>query len=107
MRALRCDEHGTLSVIQRDEPVAGPGEVLVRIRRVGVCGTDYHIYHGNQPYLEYPRVIGHELSGEVVETTPVARFGQATSSASSRTCIAGRAMPASRTRLIAVSIFRY
>jgi 2-desacetyl-2-hydroxyethyl bacteriochlorophyllide A dehydrogenase len=39
----------------------------VRIRRVGICGTDYHIYHGNQPYLEYPRVIGHELAGEIAE----------------------------------------
>jgi 2-desacetyl-2-hydroxyethyl bacteriochlorophyllide A dehydrogenase len=39
---------------------------LVRIRRVGICGTDYHIFHGNQPYLDYPRVIGHELAGELV-----------------------------------------
>jgi 2-desacetyl-2-hydroxyethyl bacteriochlorophyllide A dehydrogenase len=67
MKALRCDEPGRLTVISRDTPVAGPGEVLVRIRRVGICGTDYHIFHGNQPYLEYPRVIGHELAGEVAE----------------------------------------
>ncbi|WP_262032069.1 zinc-binding alcohol dehydrogenase family protein [Microvirga sp. Mcv34] len=67
MKALRCDEPGRLNVIERDVPRAGPGEVLVRIRRVGICGTDYHIFHGNQPYLEYPRVIGHELAGEVVE----------------------------------------
>jgi 2-desacetyl-2-hydroxyethyl bacteriochlorophyllide A dehydrogenase len=46
------------------------GEVLIRIRRVGICGTDYHIFHGNQPYLDYPRVIGHELAGEIVETSP-------------------------------------
>jgi 2-desacetyl-2-hydroxyethyl bacteriochlorophyllide A dehydrogenase len=69
MKALRCDEPGKLSIIQRDMPKVGPGEVLVRIRRVGVCGTDYHIFHGNQPYLEYPRVIGHELAGEIVETS--------------------------------------
>jgi 2-desacetyl-2-hydroxyethyl bacteriochlorophyllide A dehydrogenase len=67
MKALRCDEPGKLSIIQRDIPRAGPGEVLVRIRRVGICGTDYHIFHGNQPYLEYPRVIGHELAGEITE----------------------------------------
>ena len=67
MRALLCDEPGKLSIIQRDLPKPGPGEVLVRIRRVGICGTDYHIYHGNQPYLEYPRVIGHELAGEIAE----------------------------------------
>jgi 2-desacetyl-2-hydroxyethyl bacteriochlorophyllide A dehydrogenase len=67
LKALRCDEPGKLSIIQRDLPKLGSGEVLVRIRRVGICGTDYHIYHGNQPYLEYPRVIGHELAGEIAE----------------------------------------
>lgn len=67
MKALLCDEPGKLSIIQREVPRAGPGEVLVRIRRIGICGTDYHIFHGNQPYLDYPRVIGHELAGEVAE----------------------------------------
>ena len=37
----------------------------MRIRRAGVCGTDLHIFEGTQPYFEYPRVIGHELSGEI------------------------------------------
>ncbi|TXJ27370.1 MAG: zinc-binding alcohol dehydrogenase family protein, partial [Afipia sp.] len=41
------------------------GEVLVRIRRVGICGTDFHIYQGKHPFLDYPRVMGHELSGTV------------------------------------------
>jgi len=66
MRALSCEQPGSLAIVERDEPRAGEGEVLVRIRRVGICGTDYHIFHGNQPYLSYPRVIGHELGGEVV-----------------------------------------
>lgn len=39
--------------------------MLVRIRRVGLCGTDFHIYTGRHPFLDYPRVMGHELSGEV------------------------------------------
>ncbi len=43
------------------------GEVMIRIRRVGLCGTDYHIFSGDQPFLAYPRVMGHELAGEVVE----------------------------------------
>lgn len=78
MKALRCDEPGTLSVIERDIPEPADGEVLVRIRRVGICGTDYHIYAGNQPYLEYPRVIGHELGGEVaaVPAGSALRVGQ-------------------------------
>jgi 2-desacetyl-2-hydroxyethyl bacteriochlorophyllide A dehydrogenase len=74
MKALRCDEPGRLTIIQRDVPSAGPGEVLVRIRRVGICGTDYHIVQGNQPYLEYPRVIGHELAGEIAEAPSGSSF---------------------------------
>jgi 2-desacetyl-2-hydroxyethyl bacteriochlorophyllide A dehydrogenase len=70
MRALQCMEPGILIVIDRSEPVPGAGEVLVRVRRAGVCGTDFHIYEGSHPYLAYPRVIGHELSGEIVATGP-------------------------------------
>jgi 2-desacetyl-2-hydroxyethyl bacteriochlorophyllide A dehydrogenase len=47
--------------------VAGPGEALLRIHRVGVCGTDFHAFHGRQAFFTYPRVIGHELGAEVVE----------------------------------------
>jgi 2-desacetyl-2-hydroxyethyl bacteriochlorophyllide A dehydrogenase len=52
---------------QRDAPPPVPdaGEALVRIRRVGVCGTDYHAFEGEQPYFTYPRILGHELSGDV------------------------------------------
>ena len=42
-----------------------PRSALVRLRRAGVCGADLHIFEGTQPYFAYPRVIGHELSGEV------------------------------------------
>lgn len=67
MKALICDEPGRLSVIERPVPVCGANEVLVRIRHVGICGTDFHIYAGKHPFLEYPRVMGHELSGTVAE----------------------------------------
>ncbi|SMH45983.1 zinc-binding alcohol dehydrogenase family protein [Azospirillum agricola] len=65
MKALICEEPGRLAVISRPDPVPGAGEVLVRIRRVGVCGTDFHIFQGKHPFLAYPRVMGHELSGTV------------------------------------------
>ncbi|EKN01350.1 MULTISPECIES: zinc-binding alcohol dehydrogenase family protein [unclassified Acidocella] len=49
-------------------PLSAPaGWALVDIAAMGVCGTDYHIFEGKHPYLEYPRVIGHELSGRLVE----------------------------------------
>ncbi len=66
MKTIVCQEPYLLQVAEREEPVAGPADVLVRIRRVGLCGTDYHIYAGRHPYLSYPRVMGHELAGEVV-----------------------------------------
>ena len=69
MLTIICDSPGTLSAIDRPKPTRGEGEVLVRIRRVGVCGTDLHIFTGNQPYLSYPRVMGHELAGVVEETS--------------------------------------
>ena len=65
MRAIICHEPFRLGLIARDAPVAGPGEVLIQIRRVGLCGTDYHIFSGRHPFLNYPRVMGHELAGEV------------------------------------------
>jgi 2-desacetyl-2-hydroxyethyl bacteriochlorophyllide A dehydrogenase len=67
IQALVCTQPGELRIEQREAPKPGPGEVLVKVRRVGVCGTDYHIFEGNQPFLKYPRVMGHELSVEVVE----------------------------------------
>lgn len=70
MKAIVCEEPGRLVLVERPEPKAGEGEVLVRIRRAGVCGTDFHIFRGKQPFLTYPRVIGHELAGEVVEAFP-------------------------------------
>lgn len=47
-------------------PAASPGKVLIRIMRIGVCGSDIHVYHGQHPYVRYPLTQGHEVSGEVV-----------------------------------------
>ena len=67
MRAVVCRRPGELALEERPEARRDDGEVLIAVRRIGICGTDYHIYEGSHPYLEYPRVIGHELSGEVLE----------------------------------------
>jgi 2-desacetyl-2-hydroxyethyl bacteriochlorophyllide A dehydrogenase len=52
-----------------DEPAPStpPGHALVRIHRIGVCGTDLHAYRGRQPFFNYPRILGHELGVEVIE----------------------------------------
>ncbi|OXM13643.1 zinc-binding alcohol dehydrogenase family protein [Paenibacillus herberti] len=49
------------------EPEMLPGEAIVQIRRVGICGTDLHAFKGNQPFFSYPRILGHELSGTIVQ----------------------------------------
>ncbi len=67
MRAVLCRNPGELEIVERPMPERKAGEALVRIRRVGVCGTDMHIYQGDQPYFAYPRVMGHELSGDIAE----------------------------------------
>jgi len=67
MDALVCLEPGRLAIESRPDAVRAEGEVLVRPRRVGICGTDYHIFEGKHPFLTYPRVMGHELAVEVVE----------------------------------------
>ena len=70
MLTVICETPGTLRAEQRDKPQRGENEVLLRVKRVGVCGTDLHIFTGNQPFLSYPRVMGHELSGVVEEADP-------------------------------------
>ncbi|MFD1788336.1 zinc-binding alcohol dehydrogenase family protein [Sphingomonas floccifaciens] len=70
MKTIVCDEPHRLSLVERPMPERAAGEVLIRIARVGICGTDYHIFAGNQPFLSYPRVMGHELAGHVVAADP-------------------------------------
>lgn len=74
MLTVICETPGTLRAEQRDRPARAEGEVLLRVKRVGVCGTDLHIFTGNQPFLQYPRVMGHELSGVIEEPVPGGRL---------------------------------
>ncbi|MDC7684604.1 zinc-binding alcohol dehydrogenase family protein [Asticcacaulis sp. BYS171W] len=67
MKAVICEKPYALEITERPLPVRASGDVMIRIDRIGLCGTDYHIFAGNQPFLAYPRVMGHELSGHVAE----------------------------------------
>lgn len=49
-------------------PKVEKGQVLVKIKRIGICGSDIHVYHGTHPFTSYPVTQGHEVSGEVVQT---------------------------------------
>lgn len=67
VNTLVCAAPGVLCLERRPAPVRMSREAMVRPVRVGICGTDYHIFEGAHPFLQYPRVMGHELAVEVVE----------------------------------------
>ena len=74
MKAVMCHEPHSLGIVDRPAPQAGEQDVLIRIRSVGLCGTDYHIFAGRHPFLQYPRVMGHELAGEIVQAPSGSAF---------------------------------
>jgi 2-desacetyl-2-hydroxyethyl bacteriochlorophyllide A dehydrogenase len=67
MKILVCSEPRKLVYSTSDAPKAKLGYAIIRIRRIGVCGTDLHAFEGTQPYFNYPRILGHELSGELID----------------------------------------
>ncbi|MBI1389778.1 MAG: alcohol dehydrogenase catalytic domain-containing protein [bacterium] len=67
MRTIILNEPGRFEAIDTNRPTASAGEALVRVHRIGVCGTDLHAFRGKQPFFQYPRVLGHELGVEIVE----------------------------------------
>lgn len=66
MKQVVLEQPGLLVRKDADVPSPGPGEALLRVHRVGVCGTDFHAFHGRQAFFSYPRVMGHELAAEIV-----------------------------------------
>ena len=67
MQAIILEKPGVFKKIEKDAPQKpGPKEVQLKIRKLGVCGTDLHAYNGKQPFFNYPRILGHEIAAEVV-----------------------------------------
>ena len=67
MLQISLAQPGKFSASDVPEPTLAPGDALVRVHRIGVCGTDLHAFAGNQPFFNYPRVLGHELGVEVLD----------------------------------------
>lgn len=67
MRQVLLNSPGEFVVQQVQPPTVRKGDALVRVCRVGVCGSDFHAFAGQHPAYTYPRVLGHELAGEVIE----------------------------------------
>jgi 2-desacetyl-2-hydroxyethyl bacteriochlorophyllide A dehydrogenase len=67
MRTVILEQPGRFTLTESEQPgTPGPGEVLVRVLTVGICGTDLHAFEGTQPFFTYPRILGHELAVEVI-----------------------------------------
>lgn len=66
MKTLICTTPGSFEYAEGDKPVLKEGYALLKIKRIGICGTDLHAYEGTQPFFSYPRILGHELAAEVV-----------------------------------------
>lgn len=68
MKAILVTEPKKIEIIEKQIPkIQNSDDVLVKIKAAGICGSDVHIYHGTSPVATYPRVVGHEMVGEVIE----------------------------------------
>ncbi len=65
MRQAVMTAPGEIKLHDTGEPVAGPGQVRIHVQRIGVCGSDIHVFHGKHPFVTYPLIQGHEYSGAV------------------------------------------
>ncbi len=67
MKSLICTKPGLLEYKNITPPLLQPGHSILKIKRIGICGTDLHAYEGTQPYFNYPRTLGHELAADLIE----------------------------------------
>lgn len=67
MRSLVCRQPYQFEYRDINAPELKPDHAIIKIKRIGICGTDLHAYEGTQPYFNYPRILGHELSGDLVD----------------------------------------
>ena len=78
MKTLICTTPGNFEYTDSNIPENKEGYSLLKIKRIGICGTDLHAYEGTQPFFSYPRVLGHELAAEIVTTdNPDFKTGEA------------------------------
>ena len=68
MRILTCVKPGEFAYSDASAPELKRGYAMVKVKRIGICGTDLHAYEGTQPYFNYPRILGHELALEIIES---------------------------------------
>ncbi|MGY3052990.1 2-desacetyl-2-hydroxyethyl bacteriochlorophyllide A dehydrogenase [Pedobacter sp. UYEF25] len=74
MKTLVCVEPGCFEYRLANKPILKKGNSILEIKRIGICGTDLHAFEGVQPFFKYPRILGHELAGELVEISDAPGF---------------------------------
>lgn len=74
MKELSCKTPGEFEYKDAQKPILSQGKAIIKIKRIGICGTDLHAFEGTQPYFSYPRTLGHELAGEVCEIESNSEF---------------------------------
>jgi 2-desacetyl-2-hydroxyethyl bacteriochlorophyllide A dehydrogenase len=74
MKALVCTSPGSFEYQNIQAPVLQPGRAIIKIKRIGICGTDLHAYRGTQPYFNYPRILGHEIAADLVDADGIIDF---------------------------------
>jgi len=67
MKSLICKQPYHFEYADINEPELTPGHAIIKIKRIGICGTDLHAFEGTQPYFNYPRILGHEFSGDLID----------------------------------------
>ncbi|WP_099156970.1 zinc-binding alcohol dehydrogenase family protein [Virgibacillus ndiopensis] len=68
MKAIQVTQPHDLHVVEVKNPtLSNANEVKIRMKAMGICGSDMHILHGQNPFVSYPRIIGHEVAGEIIE----------------------------------------
>jgi L-iditol 2-dehydrogenase len=99
MRVLVCEAPGRASLVERPDPVPGPGEIVVEVRAALTCGTDLKLLRRGHPKVPFPVTLGHEMAGVVAsagEGSPFTPGSRVTSAVTApcgtcATCRAGRA----------------
>ncbi|MFG6685731.1 zinc-binding alcohol dehydrogenase family protein [Mariniflexile sp. HNIBRBA6329] len=67
MKYIVCEEPNKFTLKEKEIPTREENQALIKVHRVGICGTDLHAYSGNQAFFTYPRILGHELAAEILE----------------------------------------
>lgn len=68
MKTLVCETPGNFNYQLSEMPTLTENHTVIKIKNIGICGTDLHAFEGTQPFFNYPRILGHELAGEIVAT---------------------------------------